>query len=82
MLIKVTTNSVQWPYTLQMLHKENPQVSFPLMPSESLLNEYGVYTVLVDPQPELNETNTAIRLDPVLEGEKYVQHWQIINLNQ
>lgn len=82
MLVKINSTSLQWPYTLQMLHKDNPQVSFPLIPSEALLNEYGVYTVLVDQKPELNETKTAIRLDPVLESGKYVQHWQLIDLNQ
>lgn len=71
-----------WPYTFQMLHRDNPQVSFPLIPSEVLLNEFGVYTVLIDPKPELDETKSAIRLDPVLENGVYLQHWQIIDSNQ
>ena len=65
-----------WPYTLQMLHKDNPQVSFPLLPSEEQLNYFSVYTVLVDKLPESLPTVSLQRTDPILENGNYVQHWQ------
>lgn len=70
-----------WPYTLEMLHKDNPDVSFPLVPSEALLNYFNVYTVIVNLPPEITNSNLSLtRLDPVLENGTYVQHWEVVNI--
>ena len=69
-----------WPYTLQMLYKDNPNVSFPVVPSEELLNYFNVYTVAVDPLPETEGQMLVNRLNPVLENGTYVQHWEVVNI--
>lgn len=80
MLVKILENSKVWPYTLQMLYSDNPNVSFPEIPSEALLNYFNVYTVLVDPLPEIENELSLNRLDPVLENGTYVQHWEVVKL--
>jgi hypothetical protein len=38
-------------YTLRQLRKDNPQVSFPVEPTDNLLAAYGLYPVQVEAQP-------------------------------
>ena len=80
MLVKILENSMLWPYTLEMLHKDNTNVSFPVVPSEELLNYFNVYTVTVDALPETEDQVFLYRPDPVLENGTYVQHWEVVNI--
>lgn len=58
MYVKVTDGVAQ-KYSLQALHRANPNVSFPSKPSEALLAEYGVYLLVEGPKPSTDIVQTG-----------------------
>lgn len=51
MLYLKLTNGVPETYSIGQLRRDNPQVSFPKNPSDSLLADWDVYPYTVDDQP-------------------------------
>jgi len=62
MYVKVI-NNVPTKYTLNLLQKDNPNVSFPVNPSDALLAEYSVYPLVNGDKPELD----IVELGPIQE---------------
>ena len=60
MYVKTLNNEIQeFPYNVRKLKKDNPNTSFPAKPSESLLEEYGIYSVVRAEDPTLTHAQTA-----------------------
>jgi hypothetical protein len=56
MYVKITNGSVdQYPYTVGMLRRDNPNTSFPRVIPDNVLEEWGVYPVSVQSNPDYNE---------------------------
>lgn len=81
-LVKVINGEVvKFPYSLEDLRQEYPNVSFPANPPEGLLNAYGVYTVKYYPYPEydIRTQNIIISNSPVLiDGFWSIKH-EVVN---
>ena len=79
--VKVTNGSVQFPYTIGQLRKDNPNTSFPTYIAEATLANYSVYPIVevtppvVDPLTKRHEQTTPTQIDG-----KWTQVWRVANL--
>ncbi len=79
--VKVSNGSVQFPYTIGQLRKDNPNTSFPAYITEATLANYSVFPVtevaapVVDPLTQRHEQTTPAQVDG-----KWTQAWQVIDL--
>lgn len=56
MYVKITNGAVdQYPYTVGNLRRDNPNTSFPKSPSSELLQDWGLYSVVVADVPSYDE---------------------------
>ncbi len=79
--VKVSNGSVQFPYTIGQLRKDNPNTSFPAYITEATLANYSVFPVaevaapVVNPLTQRHEQTTPTQVDG-----KWTQVWQVIDL--
>jgi hypothetical protein len=79
--VKVTNGSVQFPYTMGQLRKDNPNTSFPAYITESILANYNVYKIveitppIIDPLTQKYEQTTPIQV-----GGTWTQVWRVVQL--
>ncbi len=65
MYVKITNNAVDtFPYSLKKLRADNPQTSFPVSMTDTMMEDWGVYPVTISDQPsmahnEIAEQNSA-----------------------
>jgi len=60
------------PYSLDALRRDNPNVSFPVLPSLETLAEYDVFEVQMSPMPE---GEVVEEIDPALIEGQWVRQW-------
>lgn len=75
------TNGQPEKYSIGQLRRDNPNTSFPKVPSDELLSEWGVYQYTLQDQPEvdyLTQTITATELTEV--NGTWIQGWAVSNL--
>ena len=64
MYVKITNGSVdEYPYTIEQLRQDNPNVSFPKQISDEILASYGVYSVTTDDVPSHTERTQNVLRD-------------------
>lgn len=68
----------QYPYSLNQLKKDHPQVSFPSNPSDGLLQAFDVYRCLEVSQPEVNHTQN-VEQGFALVNSEWTQVWTVVN---
>lgn len=69
----------KYPYSIGMLRKDNPQVSFPANPSVKLLEEYGVFPVVQTQPPVINRIRENLKEEtPQLVDGSWVQTWTVV----
>ena len=74
MYVKINNGVIEhYPYTLERLRSDNPNVSFPKEPSDELLSEWGVFPVGYQSQPEYNSSTQ--RVDHSAEPELVEGNW-------
>jgi len=74
MYIKIKNNVVTYPYTINNLKQDNPNVSFPSEITESVMAEFNIYEVRKTPKP--NDYTKNISEDtPILIDGVYYQNW-------
>lgn len=77
MYIKLT-NGTPTVYSIGQLKADNPQVSFPAMPTEACLAEYNVFLVETTPAPVVDYMHVAFCAQPAeLVDGKWVQVWSV-----
>lgn len=70
-------------YSLNQLREDNPNTSFPAVPSDELLAGYDVHPCSVDPTPAYNEATHFVQLGALVERSgAWVQTWDIIELDE
>lgn len=71
----------QYPYTIDALRADNPNVSFPEIISKSVLEDFGVFRVEAKPQPQVSYTQNLVEGEPVWDPvpSKWVQSWETVN---
>ena len=75
---------VAFPYTLERMRRDNPNVSFPQNPPEQVLASFGVFKVEVEEPPKVDEkTKKAVRdnVPAPVEG-RWVLGWRVVEKNQ
>lgn len=78
MYIKLKDNAVEkYPYSIQQLRLDNPNVSFPFQIPENTLAEYNVFTVQETTLPVVDHTKNVIEGDPILTESGWVQTWEV-----
>jgi hypothetical protein len=85
MYIKVTQTHSVYPYNIAAFRQEHARTSFPANYETDflLLASFGVYPVMPTPCPAYDSCTHDVReLDPALIDDKYVQQWQVIELNE
>lgn len=70
----------RYPYTLTDFMRENPQVSLPDVPSETMLAHHGLVRVTETPHPDYNQDTQRVELgDPVQDGDTITQTWCVVD---
>ncbi len=74
----------QYPYHLNLLKKENPEVSFPRTMSDELLASYGVYNVEIQTAPSFNPKTQIIESSyhPVLVDGVWTITMNVVDLDE
>lgn len=70
----------RYPYTLADLKRDNPQISFPMSPSDAALVDFGVVRVYFSTQPSFNEETHALEEAApvyVADNSRWEQVWGI-----
>ena len=66
MFVKATNGAiVQYPYSVGLLRRDNPNTSFPKTLSDEVLAEYGVYEVKSPPAPDHDPETHFVEYAPV-----------------
>jgi hypothetical protein len=67
-----------YPYSIGNLRRDNPNTSFPAVPSEQTLAKWNVFPVTDKPAPEYNpSTQNRNQLNPTLVAGKWTMTWQV-----
>jgi len=83
--VKTQNGQVQkFPYTMGDFRRDNPNTSFPKLISQEILASYGVFEVLVDAPPAVDEKNyKAIRADvPTYTNNEWRLEWSVVAKNE
>ena len=74
MYIKVSGSVTTYPYTIQQLKSDNPNISFPNILTDSVLNEFNVHSV-IQVENGGDYTKDYVEGTPTQSGSVYVQNW-------
>lgn len=82
MHVLIKNNAVEkYPYSVNQLRLDNPNVSFPANPPAQTLKEYGVFLVTAVEPPDYNTDTHAIEDGtPVLKKGVWTQVWNSVAL--
>ena len=69
----------QYPYNVAQLKAAYPNVSFPAIPRDETLQEFGMFRVFNATQPELTDTQVLEEDSPVFsnEDQRWTQVWRV-----
>ena len=84
MYVKINNGAVEhYPYSVERLRSDNPNVSFPKELSDELLSEWGVFPVTYQNQPEYNRLTQRVdhALEPELVDGKWVLRREVVDLS-
>lgn len=83
MYVKAKNQTVEkFPYTLNDLKKDHPNVSFPKKPSDDVLAEWDVYPVIFDERPQAGLKEATVQADkPDYVDGKWVLRWTVKQLS-
>lgn len=78
MYIKVTSDNLIWPYSIENLRQEYPNVSFPNYPTPQDLEPFSVYIVHQTDKPKTNDPRLQIieEILPKFIDNKWQQSWK------
>lgn len=77
------TNGQPENYSIGQLRRDNPNVSFPKNPPDSLLAEWDVYPLVESERPDYDNLSQKIsESSPILSDGKWTQQWVVENLPQ
>jgi hypothetical protein len=71
----------EYPYSINKMRKDNPNVSFPVELSEALLAEYNVYPVTAVVQPAPTLTQDAVEQTPQQINGVWTQVWAMVDVS-
>lgn len=78
MYLKVSGSTITYPYSVQNLKNENPNISFPTIISDSLLESFNIYQVeMKNSGYDNDDTKDVTEVTPTLSGSIYMQTYTI-----
>ena len=78
MYLKVSGSIITYPYSVQNLKNENPNISFPTIISDSLLESFNIYQVeMKNSGYDSDDTKDVTEVTPILSGSIYIQTYTI-----
>lgn len=78
MYIKVNNGAIEkYPYSINELKADNPNISFPSEISTEILANFGVFSVENVNQPSIDHTQRIKEENPTLIDDKWTQTWSI-----
>lgn len=78
MYLKVSGSTITYPYSVQNLKNENPNISFPTIISDSLLESFNIYQVEIKNSGYDNDdAKDVTEVTPTLSGSIYIQTYTI-----
>ena len=78
MYLKVSGSTITYPYSVQNLKNENPNISFPTIISDSLLESFNIYQVeMKNSGYDSDDTLDVTEVTPTLSGSIYMQTYTI-----
>jgi hypothetical protein len=71
---------VAYPYGIDTLKRDNPNVSFPKRPDPATLQSFGVVSVYASPAPEITNRQRLQEESPICEEGVWKQQWSVVSL--
>jgi hypothetical protein len=71
----------RYPYFIDQLFKDNPQVSFPKNPSEELLTEFSVFKITPVDRPKVDHTKDVREEVPQKINGVWTQVWSVYDVS-
>ena len=83
LLVKLNNQQVvKYPYSREEMVRDNPHVSFPIILNGADLAMFNAAQVQkVTPPPHNILTHRATEINPILEDNRWVQKWELVELN-
>jgi hypothetical protein len=81
MYLKFSNDIITYPYTIQQLREDNPNVSFPAEMNNEFLSEWDVFEIENVPAP-INYTKDIVEGTPTLIDNKWYQSWNQTSASQ
>jgi hypothetical protein len=81
MYLKIEDGNIRYPYTIEDLKSENPNVSFPKTITNEVLENFLVYPVQSTSYDD-DYTKTITEGTPILSGSTYIQVWNIVDATE
>ncbi len=81
MYIRIKDNQIIYPYSIQQLKIDEYNVSFPQNITNSILESFGVYNVVVSPKPN-DYTKNITEGTPIYDNGVYTQNWVMTDASQ
>lgn len=72
----------KYPYSLREFSIDHPNVSLPQEPTETQLNEVGLYNVIPMPQPTIDYTKNITEGTPTLVNSIWTQNWVVTDATE
>lgn len=70
-------DTIIYPYSIQKLKRDNPNVSFPAKITDKMLESFNVYKVHTVNKPDVDYTKDVREDTPMMVGSMYFQTWII-----
>ena len=78
MYLKLKNNVIEkYPYNINHLKQDNPQVSFPAEISDELLAEHNIYVVKQTPSPTFTYKQNMVEGNPINNKGNWEQNWEL-----
>jgi hypothetical protein len=78
MYLRIKNETIEYPYTLLQLRRDENTVSFPQTITNDILEAFGVYVVMQTPKPN-DYTKTITEGTPNLVDGVYYQNWVLVD---
>ncbi len=75
--LRIANGVITYPFALETLALENPNVSFQVLPSDDVLAEYGVYSVAQTEPPAGHVGVDVLPADPELVDGLWYERWRV-----
>lgn len=83
MYIKIINNEiVKYPYSIDDLRNDNPEVLFPHTYPEEILNQFNCYRVVESAKPIVDSTKNIVEGEPVFNETYAEKTWIVVDASQ